>query len=113
MNFGEKLRILIEDKDMTQKELATQLNIAPSTVSSYVQNTREPDFATLKMLAKFFDVSIDYLLDYSTSHKPSRQEDELLRIFRTLTPEQKEICIEQTKVFMKLNNKERQTAKSS
>lgn len=29
MNFGEKLRILIEEKDMTQKELATQLNIAP------------------------------------------------------------------------------------
>lgn len=113
MNFGDKLRILIEDKDMTQKELAAQLNIAPSTVSSYVQNTREPDFVTLKMLAKYFDVSIDYLLDYSTGHTSSRQEDELLRIFRTLTPEQKEICIEQTKVFMKLNNKERQLAKSS
>lgn len=113
MKFGDRLKVLIEEREITQKELAAQMNIAPSTVSSYVQNTREPDFATLKMLAKFFDVSIDYLLDYSTSHKPSRQEDELLRIFRTLTPEQKEICIEQTKVFMKLNNKERQTAKSS
>lgn len=105
MNFGDKLRILIEDRDMTQKELASQLNIAPSTVSSYVQNTREPDFATLKMLAKTFDVSIDYLLDYSTGYATSEQEDELLRVFRTLTPGQKEICIEQTKVLMKINNK--------
>lgn len=105
MKFGDKLRILIEDRDITQKELATQLNIAPSTVSSYVQNTREPDFATLKMLAKFFNVSIDYLLDYSTGHTSSVQEDELLRVFRALSPEQKEICIEQTKVFMKRNNK--------
>jgi len=113
MNFGDRLKILIEEKDMTQKELAAQLNIAPSTVSSYVQNTREPDFATLRMIAKYFDVSIDYLLDYSTGHTSSKQEDELLRVFRTLTPEQKEICIEQTKVFMKLNIREKQTAKSS
>ena len=49
MSFGENLRTLIEEQDMTQKELAIQLNIAPSTMGSYVQNTREPDFATLKM----------------------------------------------------------------
>lgn len=51
MNFGDRLRILIDERGITQKELASQLNIAPSTVSSYVQNTREPDFATLKSLA--------------------------------------------------------------
>lgn len=113
MNFGDRLKILIEEKDMTQKELAAQLTIAPSTVSSYVQNTREPDFATLRMIAKYFDVSIDYLLDYSTGHTSSVQENDLLRIFRTLTPEQKEICIEQTKVFMKINSREKQMAKSS
>ena len=105
MNFGDKLRILIEDKDMTQKELAAQLNIAPSTVSSYVQNTREPDFATLRKIGNYFDVSIDYLLDYKTGYTSSAQEEELLRVFRTLTTEQKDICIEQIKVFMRLNNK--------
>lgn len=45
MSFGENLRTLIEERDMTQKELAAKLNIAPSTMGSYVQNTREPDFA--------------------------------------------------------------------
>ena len=52
MNFGNKLRALIEERGITQKELASHLNIAPSTVSSYVQNTREPDFVTLKLIAK-------------------------------------------------------------
>ena len=42
MSFGENLRSLIEERNMTQKELAMQLNIAPSTMGSYVQNTREP-----------------------------------------------------------------------
>ena len=72
MSFGENLRTLIEEWDMTQNEVAMKLNIAPSTMGSYVQNTREPDFATLKSIAKFFNVSIDYLLDNpsgkATSH---------------------------------------------
>mgnify|MGYP000441238564 CR=1 FL=1 len=63
--FGDNLRALIEERDITQKELAKKLNIAPSTLGSYVQNVREPDFATLKMFANFFDVSTDYLLDHS------------------------------------------------
>ena len=101
MTFGDKLRILIEDKDMTQKELAALLNIAPSTVSSYVQNTREPDFATLKMLAEYFDVSVDYLLDCKARNALTRQEEEILRIFRAMPPEQQEISIEQAKILMK------------
>ena len=113
MSFGDNLRNLIEERDMTQKELATELNIAPSTIGSYVQNTREPDFATLKLFATYFDVSIDYLLDYSSGNTQTHQEDELLRIFRSLSSEQKEVCIEQCKVFVRINHKEKTEAKSS
>lgn len=114
MSFGSNLRTLIEERDMTQKELAMQLNIAPSTMGSYVQNTREPDFATLKSIAKFFNVSIDYLLDYSSGKTATHQEDELLRIFRSLPPEQRDICIEQCRVFVRMNHKEKAPgAKSS
>lgn len=42
MSFGDNLRALIEERDITQKELAKKLNIAPSTLGSYVQNVREP-----------------------------------------------------------------------
>ena len=73
MRFGGNLRTLIEERDMTQKELAAKLNIAPSTMGSYVQNTREPDFATLKSIAKFFNVSIDYLLDNHTGKTSTHQ----------------------------------------
>lgn len=105
MSFGQNLRTLIEERNMTQKELATQLNIAPSTMGSYVQNTREPDFDTLKLLAKYFDVSTDYLLDYPAKEVSTQQEVELLRIFRSLSPEQKDICIDQCKAFVRVNHK--------
>lgn len=103
MSFGDNLRTLIEEREITQKELARQLNIAPSTLGSYVQNVREPDFSTLKLLANYFEVSIDYLLDHCQKKTNSQQENELLRIFRSLTEEQKYICIEQCKVFIRSN----------
>lgn len=108
MSFGENLRSLIEERDMTQKELAIQLNIAPSTMGSYVQNTREPDFSTLKLLANYFDVSIDYLLDHFTGKTSDCQEAELLRIFRSLSDSQKAICIEQCRVFVRMNYQEKE-----
>lgn len=108
MKFGEKLRNLIEERSMTQKELAVQLNLAPSTIGSYVQNAREPDFSTLKLFAKYFNVSTDYLLDNKIGNAATPQENELLRIFRCLSEEQKEICIEQCRVFVKLNIKEKE-----
>ena len=106
MNFGEKLRILIEERDITQKGLAAHLNIAPSTVSSYVQNTREPDFKTLIEIAKYFGVTTDYLLGYKSSDSSTTaKEDDLLRVFCQLSPEQKDICIEQCKAFVKVNQR--------
>lgn len=105
MSFGNNLRTLIEERNMTQKELARQLNIAPSTMGSYVQNAREPDFSTLKKLAEYFDVSTDYLLGHHPKKASSPLENELLRIFRSLPESQQRICIEQCKVFLKMNHR--------
>ena len=107
MSFGKILAGVIEDMDITQKELGARLNIAPSTLSGYVQGAREPDFATLKLIADYFDVSIDYLLDHRTGSVSAKREAELLRVFRSLSPQQQDICIEQCKVFLRANLKEK------
>ena len=104
MSFGNNLRNLIDERNLTQKELAILLNIAPSTLGGYIQNTREPDFSTLKTIAGYFDVSIDYLLDYPFDKRTTFTEKEMLRIFRSLTSEQQYICMEQCKVFVRMNH---------
>lgn len=111
MKFGDILKNLISDRNMTQRQLAADLNIAPSTLGNYIQDSREPDFQTLKDIAKYFNVTVDYLIDYRSPYTQSRNEEELLRIYRTLSPEQRELYIEQGKAFLKINAKE--TAKSS
>ena len=37
MGVGNHLRALLAERDMSPKELAQQLNIAPSTMGSYIQ----------------------------------------------------------------------------
>ena len=103
MTIGDILRNLLADRDITQKALAENLNIGASTLSNYIQNTREPDYGTLKRLAGFFDVSTDYLLDHRTNQAASRAEDELLHVFRSLTHDQQELFIEQGKVYVAHN----------
>ena len=44
------------------KKLGEDINVAESTISLYETGKREPDYETLKKIAEYFDVSIDYLL---------------------------------------------------
>ena len=57
----------------------------------------------LKRLASYFDVSADYLLDISEKTTDGDLENELLRVFRSMTQEQKAIFIDQGKAFIRAN----------
>lgn len=70
MEFGKLLANLRKEKGILQKEVATYLNMTVATVSNYEKGVHLPDLNTLIMLADFFDVSTDYLLqrtDYKSS----------------------------------------------
>lgn len=82
-------------------------------MGGYVQGSSEPDFETLKRLAQYFDVTTDYLLSMHSTKSNSFLEDELLRVFRSMTPEQQGLFIEQGKVFVRANNINKEKAKSS
>ncbi len=113
MDFSCKLRSLIEERNLTQKQVAKDLNIAPSTMGGYVQGSSEPDFETLKILAIYFEVTTDYLLNMRTNKTNDSLEDELLRVFRSMTTEQQGLYIEQGKVFVRANNIRKEKAKLS
>ena len=101
MKFSDKLRFLIEERNLTQKQVAQDLNIAPSTMGGYVQGMSQPDFDTLKILAEYFDVTSDYLLDIPSKKTNNKLENELLRVFRSIPNEYKTIYIKQGKAFIK------------
>ncbi|KXS41415.1 MAG: helix-turn-helix domain-containing protein [Candidatus Frackibacter sp. T328-2] len=60
--IGERIKELRKEKGLLQRELAEELNITQQTISLYESEKRYPDAKSLNKMAKYFDVSIDYLL---------------------------------------------------
>jgi len=63
--MNEKLKSLRREKGVTQDEVAKELGITKSCYSNYEQGLREPSYAILVKICKYFDVSSDYLLGLS------------------------------------------------
>lgn len=62
MEFGEKLQRLRKDRGLTQDELADRIYVSRTAISKWESNRGLPSIDSLKVLSKFFDVSIDTLL---------------------------------------------------
>lgn len=94
MEFGKKLKLVLEFKDIKQKDLATVLHISPSTLSGYINNGKQPDFDVVKRIASVLGVTTDYLLDYNdTSSEPplSVSEMPLIAKLRALDKDKREL----------------------
>lgn len=78
MMFAEKLKALRKQKGLTQTQFAIDFNIATGTIGMWETGKRQPDYNTLVKIAKYFDVSINYLLE-------DQAEPEELQIARSIT----------------------------
>lgn len=61
VGFGERLRGLRVEKGLGQIQLAKAIDVGKSVVSLWELDKCEPTLSKLIALARFFDVSLDYL----------------------------------------------------
>lgn len=62
VELGNRLRVLREERRLTQKQVAAQIGVTASNISAYENGIRYPSFAALIKLAQLYKVSTDYLL---------------------------------------------------
>ena len=70
-----RIKVLREDRDMRQSDLAAATGIDQRTISNYETEKTYPDSYALIRLADFFGVSIDYLVgrtEHDYYHAKSR-----------------------------------------
>lgn len=60
--FSERLKLLREKAGLTQKEVASMLDMTQSSYSKYEYGTREPNIENILRLSKIFNVTTDFLL---------------------------------------------------
>ncbi|MCI8484402.1 MAG: helix-turn-helix transcriptional regulator [Lachnospiraceae bacterium] len=110
MKLSSRLENLLEEHNLTQRKLSTELHIAPSTLNGYLRRDREPDFATLIKLAGYFHVSTDYLLGVTDIRRPytsstcyDDNEEDLLDTYRSLAPQEQGYLLKQAHIYSHQN----------
>lgn len=57
------LKLIRKQRNLNQQKIALDLNISRETISYYENGKRNPDIQMLKMLSRYFNVSIDFLIN--------------------------------------------------
>ena len=101
MEFKKRLKDLRNENELSQEELAKKVHMKRVSIMRYESGEREPGTSTLRNLADFFNVSIDYLVG-ETDIRESLSLRGIEDIYFQLTAENKLQAISYIK-FLKEN----------
>nr|DAP38488.1 MAG TPA: Repressor protein CI [Caudoviricetes sp.] len=62
MEFKDRLNMLLEHKNVSQRQLALAIGISPQSVQQWAKGQAKPSAERLQSVAEFFDVSPSYLM---------------------------------------------------
>ena len=98
-----RLKELRESRHMSQQELGDLVGLSKSSIGYYEQGKHQPDLNTLETLARFFDVTVDYLLGLSPMRNFAftEKEQQLITVYRQLPAEKRDILIEFLQIITK------------
>ena len=78
ITFGERLKKIRVDNNISQNELAKYLEITPSSLSYYENEVRTPPITIINKLVNRFNVSANWLLGIETSNKDLKTYADML-----------------------------------
>ena len=88
--LSQTIKELRTQREISQATLASVLGVTQQAVAKWERDKAEPDSSTIKQIAKYFNVSIDYLLDNEggTGTQPLNAEQaELIAEYNALNDE--------------------------
>ena len=100
MDINTRIRNLRIDNDKSQKEIADVLNIERKTYLRYEKGEHEIKINAIITLAKFYNVSIDYIIGLTDEEKPfyeyrnnklTKKEIKILEAYKANTEFQKTV----------------------
>ena len=63
--FGNRLRALREEKNVSLRQAAKEMKIGKSSLSNYENGNRNPGMAAIKKLSNYYEQSVDYIIGTS------------------------------------------------
>ncbi len=110
MSYYKRIRDLREDSDKNQSEVAAELSMQLTQYGRYERGERELPLNIAVQLAKYYNVSVDYIAGVSScSHgndtSLSPRECELISMLRALDDFEKGQVFERAKFLLENHNK--------
>lgn len=102
IKVGKNIKKLREKKGLTQEKLANFLGVTPQAISRWENETGYPDIELLPLIANFFDVTIDELLDREIEKNKLEIQEGIKEIDRLNSIGEKE---KRKELIIKLYNK--------
>lgn len=78
MSFGNNLKKIRQDNQITQEELAKKINTSRSNIANYENDKNMPSIEILNKLSEIFNCSTDYLLGKTDVRNPGQKIDDVL-----------------------------------
>ena len=100
MAYYPRIRDLREDSDKTQAEVAEYIGTHPQYYGSYEKGANEISFERAIMLAKYYNVSLDYIAGLTNTKSPidaprlSKEQIELIKVMDSLSSKNKKKFIQ-------------------
>ena len=80
MKFGEKLKQLRKDNNLTQEDLANKLYVTRTAVSKWETDKALPSIESMKLISELFHVSIDELISDSDIETKRLHDEKIAKI---------------------------------
>lgn len=75
--LGDKIKELRKSKRINQMTLSKYLNVSKGAIGMWETNKREPDIQTIKQIANYFNVSLDYLLENESKETNKKNQEKI------------------------------------
>lgn len=98
---GDRLAELRKDAGLTQRQFAQQFHVSLNTVSGWERGLADPDDETKIRLAKWFGVSMDYLMGLSDTQSHQESQGTFFICIGELPPAAERELVEFLRVFRK------------
>lgn len=93
MEFTDRIRDLLKNKNVTQKQFFEDLQLGKNTFKNWETNNTIPSGVVVVNIAKYFNVSTDYLLGYESVEEKTDKETTLNKVFKTLSDKEQDDVI--------------------
>ncbi|PPA69058.1 helix-turn-helix domain-containing protein [Jeotgalibacillus proteolyticus] len=98
-HFGDNLRRIREERNISQKELAIQARLGLQTIEKYEASIRVPDTRTILRLSTVLDVPASELLERESKRNSMGNDTEIEKLIRELGTKKSKLVLRKAKEF--------------